>query len=68
MDTPAASDNESKRPDLSKYIKLIDDFVGNRTSANEFEVSYLSTLESEARGLAVPIFDVLQRLFGDADS
>lgn len=50
------------------YIKLIDNFVGNRTSANEFEVSYLSALKLEDRGFAVPIFDVLQRLFGDADA
>jgi hypothetical protein len=37
-------------------------------SAPEFEKSYLSALKLENRGLAVPIFDVLQRLFGDADA
>lgn len=57
-----------KRPDLSSYIHLVDDFITHRTTAPEFEKSYLSALKLETRGLEVPIFDVLQRLFGDADA
>jgi hypothetical protein len=55
-------------PDLSSYIRLIDDLIAHRTTAPEFERSYLSALKSENRGLEVPVFDVLQKLFGDADA
>lgn len=62
------SEPPNELPDLSSYIRLIDDFIARRMSAPEFEKSYLSALKLENRGLAVPIFDVLQRLFGDADA
>lgn len=37
-------------------------------TAPEFEKSYLSALKMEKRGLEIAIFDVLQKLFGDADA
>ncbi|WP_123029017.1 colicin immunity domain-containing protein [Mycolicibacterium stellerae] len=55
-------------PDLSWYIHLIEEFIADRMSAPDFQKAYLSALKLENRGLEVPIFDVLQRLFGDADA
>ena len=55
-------------PDLSSYIRLIDDFIAHRMAAPEFEKSYLSAVKSEQRNLADPIFASIQRLFGDADA
>lgn len=56
------------RPDLRSYIHLMDEFIGAHMSAPEFQKSYLAALKLEGRGLEVRIFDVLQRLFGDADA
>ncbi|WP_164478773.1 colicin immunity domain-containing protein [Mycolicibacterium stellerae] len=62
------SKRPNERPDLRVYVGLIDNFITNVISAPEFQKSYLSTMKSEQRVFGAPIFPVIQRLFGDADT
>lgn len=57
-----------KRADLSEYLTLMDAFVLRRMSAGEFETKYLALFKNENRHFGSPIFEVLDKLFGDVDA
>jgi self-protective colicin-like immunity protein len=54
-------------PDVSQYIRLMEEFIADRMTAPEFQKSYLTAVKSERRIIGDPIFPVLQHLFEDAD-
>jgi hypothetical protein len=58
----------NEQPDLSSYLRLIDDLIANRLGAPEFQKEYLSTLQSEQRIFGDQVFGVIQTLFEDADA
>ena len=62
------SKSPSGLPDVTSYLLLIDDFIANRISANQFELSYLNAVKSEQRIIGDPVFPILQELFEDADA
>jgi len=62
------SKSPSGLPDVTSYLLLIDDFIANRISANQFELSYLNAVKSERRIIGDPVFPILQELFEDADA
>jgi len=54
--------------DISRYIRLIEEFVGGDISAPEFERRYLTLFKSDDSASPEPIFLILDRLFSDVDS
>lgn len=53
---------------MKKYINLIEEFVGNIITADEFKVSYLAMFKAETRMLDDDIYEPLNTLFSDCDS
>lgn len=60
-------EQQNGKPDISKYLALIDDFVSRRMGGPEFQERYLSALKTEDQFYGSPIFDILNGLFIDTD-
>lgn len=53
---------------LSKYTRLIRDFIGQRTTAQQFESAFLGMFKSEDVAFDQPVFEILNDLFTDVDA
>ncbi len=55
-------------PSIKIYIDLTENFIGQKFSAAEFQEKYLNIFKNETAIFPEPIFEVLDRLFADADA
>jgi hypothetical protein len=53
---------------IGEYIKIIQDFLSNSISVEEFERQYLTKFKNETREMDDPSFQILDEIFGDVDS
>jgi hypothetical protein len=53
---------------VESYTALLAELVGGKMSAATFETSYLQKFKNELVQLPQPIFEELDRLFGDVDA
>ena len=61
------SENAAVERMIAKYAGLISRFVDGKISAQEFQHAYLSTFKNDNAQVRGPAFNVLDRLFADAD-
>ena len=53
---------------IESYASLLAGFIGGRMNAATFETNYLHKFKNESVQLPQPIFEELDRLFGDVDA
>ncbi len=51
-----------------EYLELIDYFIQNKLSANEFSLNYLNKMKSDNRSFGYDLYDLLEEMFGEANS
>lgn len=51
-----------------EYGVLLDQFLNQEISVEEFQEKYLERFKNERRQLAEPLFELLDGLFGDVDA
>lgn len=54
--------------EYEKYGKLLQRFIQGDLSADEFQLRYLDMFKQEGGRLSEPLFELLDRLFGDVDA
>jgi hypothetical protein len=50
------------------YMNLLQRFIQSALPADEFQLQYLNMFKQESRHVSDPLFDLLDRLFGDVDA
>lgn len=54
--------------EYNDYISLLQRFIQGDLPADEFQLQYLNMFKQETRRLSGPLFELLDRLFGDVDA
>lgn len=55
-------------PRTEKYVTLINNYLANRITAEEFERGYLAAFKSEPAGMTLAEYAVLETLFTAVDA
>lgn len=58
----------NERELISEYLGMVQKFIDEELSAAEFSETFLTEFKNEEPGLSDETFDILQRLFGEADA
>lgn len=57
-----------QKKSVESYRALLADFVAKKIDASTFEASYLRKFKDELVELPQPVFETLDRMFGDVDA
>lgn len=59
---------DEQRKCVEGYTELLAEFIGGKLNAETFEASYLHKFKNELVQLPQPVFEELDRMFGDIDA
>lgn len=54
--------------EYNDYIGIVQRFIQGDLPVDEFQLQYLNMFKDETRRLSDPLFELLDRLFGDVDA